>query len=656
MRDQVMALLRYGRTGEPGVEVALVTLYRAFVDAVANDRDGGEPEALAEFERMCTNAETLLAAEPPHTKFEWPGGRPTFGSPTAEQSAGDDESSLLGRLSHDGEWLDDQHFDPLEYAVDGIISEGIGLLTGPPKKGKSWLGGNIGLGVAKGDFVLGCIPVQRRPVLYLALEDGHRRLQERFRRMLGFAQPIPKGIEVITEATPVEALAVIAEFMTVHAAEKPLVILDTLGKVKRHKKPGEDSYLVDYEVGTTLKNLVKLAPGSTLLVVHHTRKAEAADFVDMVSGTQGIAGSVDFVLVLTRKRHENNATLSVTGRDIREAEYALHADDGVLWRLDGADLVAAQEAVDERRAAINLGDRQMDVYLAVAAADGPITAGDVASQFEGMDNNVAGQHLRRLNAGGYIHKISRGVFSLREPSEDADQQPSEDTEQQGDGTAEQDVPEHSVNEVNELNETEQNSSSETDSVSFTPDVEVNEVNETEPSPSAPSCTADDGDSFTSFSPDVEVNETESVSDLQEHDPSFNSFTSFTTLDQPELPPVLDSQETPPPAETALPLLEDEPVLQDESLPVLEEATYERIKAAITRRLAKVPIARRYRLREAVNSKYRVAFNTVFDLLVAQGYVVADDNIQGVYRLASPDCTAHPTDSPEHLAGEIEKDE
>ena len=234
-----------------------------------------------------------------------------------EQMAGEPDVSLLDRLSRDGAWLDEQQFAPLEYAVPGIVPEGMGLLVGPPKKGKSWLVGNIGLAVARGGLALGAIRVTQRPVLYLALEDGDRRLQSRFRRLLGPGVPIPAGISRITEATPLEAMAVIAEFMGRHLDEKPLVILDTLGKVKPHKKPGEESYLVDYKIGSRLKALADAVPGSTLLVVHHTRKAEAADFVDTVSGTQGIAGSVDFVLVLTRKRHENKAILAVTGRDIR---------------------------------------------------------------------------------------------------------------------------------------------------------------------------------------------------------------------------------------------------------------------------------------------------------------------------------------------------
>ena len=68
-----------------------------------------------------------------------------------------------------------------------------------------------------------------------------------------------------------------------------------------------------------------------------------------------------------------------------------------------------------------MGDRTMEVYLAVAATDGPVTAIEIASQLDGMDNNAAGQYLRRLDANGHIHKISRGVFSLRPPAETTDE-------------------------------------------------------------------------------------------------------------------------------------------------------------------------------------------------------------------------------------------
>ena len=104
---------------------------------------------------------------------------------TTSQAAGNGPPLLLlDKLAVNGEWLDEQKFNDLEYAVDGIITEGLGLLVAPPKKGKSFLVADVGLAVAAGRSALGAIPVTKRPVLYLALEDGHRRLQNRFRRIL----------------------------------------------------------------------------------------------------------------------------------------------------------------------------------------------------------------------------------------------------------------------------------------------------------------------------------------------------------------------------------------------------------------------------------------------------------------------------------------
>src|SRR5260370_33994524 len=116
--------------------------------------------------------------------------------------------------------------------------------------------------------------------------------------------------------------------LTRYTASKPLKLLDTLGKARPPRPAGAAPYQWDYAVGSQLKATVDSAPSASLLVVHHTRKSESIDFVDSVSGTQGIAGSADFVLVLSRKRHENEALFSVTRRDVAEAEYARTADGG----------------------------------------------------------------------------------------------------------------------------------------------------------------------------------------------------------------------------------------------------------------------------------------------------------------------------------------
>ena len=69
------------------------------------------------------------------------------------------------------------------------------------------------------------------------------------------------------------------------------------------------------------------------VIVHHTRKASAADFLDEVSGTQGVAGAADTVLVLRRMRSKADAVLNITGRDVEEASLALtFAADIGAWQ------------------------------------------------------------------------------------------------------------------------------------------------------------------------------------------------------------------------------------------------------------------------------------------------------------------------------------
>jgi hypothetical protein len=322
--------------------------------------------------------------------------------------------SLLDRLSVTAEWLDGQQFDALEYVVPELLPEGMGFFGAPPKKGKSFMVGNIALAVASGGKALGRIQCKQRPVLYLALEDGHRRLQDRLRKMNG-DQPLPAALTLVIRATPLEAMAVITEYLERHGDDKPLIILDTLGKVKRGKQSGEDSYQADYAISSQLKAFADSAPGSTVLVVHHTRKAATDDFVESLSGTYGIAGAADYVMVLQRPRGGDDAVLSVTGRDVIEAEYALHADDGILWRLLGKDLDEARGAAETVGKMIKLlgkhGRLSVDVWHYVNDDGGRIvTPADIAAEFN-LDRKRASEILTRLSANDeYITKLVRGEY------------------------------------------------------------------------------------------------------------------------------------------------------------------------------------------------------------------------------------------------------
>lgn len=332
----------------------------------------------------------------------------------------DDE--LLAGI-RDGSWLDQQDFPPLRYAVPGLLPEGLTLLVGPPKAGKSWLILSTLLDVAAGGRILGSIPAgPPRRVLYLALEDGDRRMQDRSRRLLD-DEPIPGTFSYLTTVAPGRLFSTIRAFLRRYP-DTAMVVLDTLGKVMPQAAPGESAYQRDYRVGGDLKRIADERPGLALVVLHHDRKAVSEDFVDAVSGTNGLAGAADTIVVLARKRQSTDGLLMVTGREVPEAEYALRLVDGVSWQLDGANLAAAAAAARQRQESAGVSETTMGVVEFVhAAGPGGITAGAVAEKF-GKDSH---QYLRRQVEAGRLIKLGRGRYAaplstVSEVSEVSEQQ------------------------------------------------------------------------------------------------------------------------------------------------------------------------------------------------------------------------------------------
>lgn len=328
--------------------------------------------------------------------------------PAAEPEA--PRASLLAGLRN-GAWLGAQQFPPLRYHVPGIVAEGVTVLAGAPKVGKSWLTLDLLLAAAAGGLALGAVQISEQgDVLYVALEDGDRRMQSRCRVLLRNEwrpdDPIPERFEYLTVITPGQLTATIAEWLERH----PLgfVVVDTLGRVLPPADYGETSYMRDYRVMSDLKEVADAFPGAALLINHHDRKAVSADFVEQVSGTNGIAGGADTVLVLTRPRDEPDGLLQVTGRDVTEASYALTFERG-LWELDGADLGQAAAAARERRAAAGLSDRSQEVVAFVASHPKGAGVSEVAAALE-IDDHAARTYLSRLASSGRIRRLSRGVY------------------------------------------------------------------------------------------------------------------------------------------------------------------------------------------------------------------------------------------------------
>lgn len=302
-------------------------------------------------------------------------------------------------------WLMDQEFPPINYAVEGIVPEGLTIIAAPPKLGKSWLVLDIALTVSAGAVALGAIEVQRRPVLYMALEDGPRRLQNRLQKLGAIIGG--DDLHFITDAGT-DPLGIIGTFIHRHADRKPLVIVDTLGKIKGIYN-GNDAYAHDYAQAAALKHQADQVPGSSVLVVHHTNKGAKDDFVDSVSGTHGIAGAADTILTLTRSRNDGAGILNVTSRDAAEGKYAVTFDEG-KWTLDGGSLEAASQQAQNREATAGVSDDMATIVEAVQAHPEGMSPKEVTLHTS-LDHAKVKEYLRRAVDKGRLENPKRGLYT-----------------------------------------------------------------------------------------------------------------------------------------------------------------------------------------------------------------------------------------------------
>lgn len=316
---------------------------------------------------------------------------------------------------YNGTWLMQQDFPPTEYVVDGLIPEGLTYIIAAPKIGKSWMVLDLALAVTQGVPFLGAIPVEQRPVLYLALEDGPKRIQNRARGLN--CRDLPETISFVHRVKPEHARDLMREFMNLHAGQQPLVILDTLGKIKPGKSPGDGAYEHDYAVSAGLKEVADDAHGS-VIVVHHNRKAGSDDFLEDVSGTQGIAGAADTIIVIRRPRTAAEGELHITSRDAAEGSYAVSFNEG-KWTLEGGNLTEASQAFNQRTVTKNLGGLNADIIALVNSRSEPTKPFHVVEalgdQIDEKDDKAkakrVGTYMARLAESGKLKRIQRGVYT-----------------------------------------------------------------------------------------------------------------------------------------------------------------------------------------------------------------------------------------------------
>ena len=219
--------------------------------------------------------------------------------------------------------------------IEGLLYQGTYLFVGSPKIGKSFFMAQLAYHVSTGT-PLWDYPVKKGTVLYLALEDDYRRLQERMYRMFGTDSTENLYFSVSSKPLENGLTDQLSGFIREHP-DTTLVIIDTLQKI-REVDSDSYSYAKDYEIINQLKQFSD-SWGICLLLVHHTRKQKSSDNFDMISGTNGLLGCADGAFMLYKEtRTSNKATLEISGRDQQDQKIHLIRDEEKLcWNFEKAE-------------------------------------------------------------------------------------------------------------------------------------------------------------------------------------------------------------------------------------------------------------------------------------------------------------------------------
>ncbi|MBL6996757.1 AAA family ATPase [Desulfobacula sp.] len=217
-------------------------------------------------------------------------------------------------------------FPEPNWIVPGILPEGLTILGGKPKAGKSTLSLSLGNSVASGGRVLGQIDVEQRKVLYLALEDNPRRLKPRILKMLNGSNPSSQLHFAFDWFDIDQAGIQMFDNWLRENPETKLVIIDTFIRIRGTKRSGGTLYDADYNAMASIKTIAD-KHSAAFVVIHHLRKAASDDILDLISGSTGLTAAADTVIIMKRGKGQADAELVITGRDVEDTELALTFDN-----------------------------------------------------------------------------------------------------------------------------------------------------------------------------------------------------------------------------------------------------------------------------------------------------------------------------------------
>ena len=295
----------------------------------------------------------------------------------------------------DADTLQTITYEPITFLVDNLLPQGLHLLAGAPKIGKSWLALWLCLRVARGE-PLWNFPTHPCEVLYLCLEDSFQRIQSRLFDLTEDAPPT-LHFAVMAEQLHSGLVEQIEQFLKEHPATG-LVVIDTLQRIRTVSNDA-NPYANDYRDIGVLKGLADRHHIAVLLI-HHLRKLNDDDPMNMISGTTGLNGATDSNFVLRKsKRRENTATLYCIGRDIAYRELSLKFNgDTHIWDLLSDD-----------------GEQTGEPHGRILALLSPLLREqqEICATAKALLEKIDPAGLESLTPNSFSHQIRKSIDALR---------------------------------------------------------------------------------------------------------------------------------------------------------------------------------------------------------------------------------------------------
>jgi len=298
----------------------------------------------------------------------------------------------------------------IHWVIKDVLPEGLVILAGAPKIGKSWMALGFALSVTGGNKALGYFDTSKSTVVYIALEDNLRRIKSRIGNILSIEPnyKAPDNLIYLEEScnfpklneNGIEELQKLVD----DNSDIKLIIIDTLGRAKADKKRKDNNiYQADYDLGSKLQEFT-MRNRICVLVIHHTKKGSEENVFDEISGTTGLTGAMDSMMVLKKKN--NGHKLYLTGRDVKEEEYSVVFDDKIFcWN------------VTERKSEITLTAEREEILELIKNYDRPMKLSEI-TELIGKEKSNVSKMLKKLVRDGLLISPKYGFYELVKDEED----------------------------------------------------------------------------------------------------------------------------------------------------------------------------------------------------------------------------------------------